>query len=130
LPIPKALAESGHKGIVYRDPYGVALVIGPYNGPLLLLLRPAIAALAAGNTCVLKLSEALPATSGLLQELVGKYFDSRAVVAVCGNREEIGELLKLPLDFIFLTASTKVGKIVAHAAAEDVVIAENHHSAG
>ncbi|SOE87800.1 Zinc-binding dehydrogenase [Burkholderia sp. YR290] len=120
MPIPKALAESGHKGVVYRDPYGVALVIGPYNGPLLLLLRPAITALAAGNTCVLKFSEALPATSGLLQDLVGKYFDPRSVVAVRGNREEVGELLRLPFDFIFFTGSTKVGKIVAHAAAENL----------
>ena len=120
VPLPTALAESGHKGVVYRDPYGVTLVIGPYNGPLLLLLRPAITALAAGNTCVLKLSEALPATSGLLQDLVGKYFDPRAVVAVRGNREEISELLKLPFDFIFFTGSTKVGKIVAHAAAENL----------
>jgi len=56
-PVPKALAATGHRGVIYRDPYGVALIIGPFNGPLLLLLRPAIAALAAGNCCVLKLSE-------------------------------------------------------------------------
>jgi aldehyde dehydrogenase (NAD+) len=119
-PVPKALAESGHKGVVYRDPYGVALVIAPFNGPLLLLLRPAITALAAGNTCFLKLSEALSATSDLLQDLVGKYFDPRAVVAIRGDREGTGELLKLPFDFIFFTGSTKVGKIVAHAAAENL----------
>ena len=52
-PVPRALAATGHRGIIYRDPYGVVLVIGPFNGPLLLLLRPAIAALAAGNCCVL-----------------------------------------------------------------------------
>jgi aldehyde dehydrogenase (NAD+) len=119
-PVPKALAESGHKGVVYRDPYGVALVIGPYNGPLLLLLRPAMTALAAGNTCVLKLSEALPATSGLLLDIVGKYFDPQAVTAVLGGREQVTELLKLPFDFIFFTGSTKVGKIIAHAAAENL----------
>jgi aldehyde dehydrogenase (NAD+) len=51
-PVPKTLARTGHKGMVYRDPYGVVLVIGPFNGPLLLLLRPAITALAAGNTCI------------------------------------------------------------------------------
>ena len=56
-PVPRALAATGHRGIVYRDPYGVALIIGPFNGPLVLLLRPAITALAAGNCCVLKLSE-------------------------------------------------------------------------
>jgi aldehyde dehydrogenase (NAD+) len=119
-PVPRALAESGHKGIVYRDPYGVALIMGPFNGPLLLLIRPAITALAAGNTCVLKLSEQLSATSALLKELVPRYFDRRAVAAVTGHREEVTELLKLPFDFIFFTGSTKVGKIVMRAAAENI----------
>jgi aldehyde dehydrogenase (NAD+) len=119
-PVPKALAKTGHKGMVYRDPYGVILVIGPSNGPLTLLLRPAIAALTAGNTCVLKLSPALSATSAVLLELVPKYFDPRAVSAVAGNREETTELLKLPFDFIFFTGSTKVGKVVARAAAENL----------
>ena len=119
-PVPTALAKTGHKGMVYRDPYGVVLVIGPSNGPLTLLLRPAIAVLAAGNTCVLKLSPALSATSAVLLELVPKYFDPRAVCAVAGAREETTELLKLPFDFIFFTGSTKVGKVVAHAAAENL----------
>ena len=77
-PVPKFLAETGHKGFVYRDPYGVALIMGPFNGPLTLLIRPALTALAAGNTCVLKLSEQLSATSALLMELVPRYFDPRA----------------------------------------------------
>src|SRR5229473_5071602 len=46
-PLPKFLAASGHKGVVYREPYGVTLIICPFNGPLLLSLRPAIAALSA-----------------------------------------------------------------------------------
>jgi aldehyde dehydrogenase (NAD+) len=119
-PVPKALARSGHKGMVYRDPYGVALVIGPSNGPLLLLLRPAIMALGAGNTCILKLSEKLSATSAVLLDLIPKYCDPRAVAAVAGDREETTELLKLPFDFIFFTGSTKVGKVIAHAAAENL----------
>jgi aldehyde dehydrogenase (NAD+) len=119
-PVPKALARTGHKGVVYRDPYGVVLVIGPFNGPLTLLLRPAITALAAGNTCILKLSERLSATSAVLLDLVPKYFDPRAVVAISGDREETTELLKLPFDFIFFTGSTRVGKIVAHAAATNL----------
>jgi aldehyde dehydrogenase (NAD+) len=68
-PIPRFLAETGHKGMIYREPYGVALIIGPFNGPLLLLIRPALAALAAGNTCILTLSEALPATTEVLLDL-------------------------------------------------------------
>src|SRR6516225_961417 len=119
-PVPTALAKTGHKGMIYRDPYGVVLFIGPSNGPLTLLLRPAIAVLAAGNTCVLKLSPALSATSAVLLEIVPKYFDPRAVCAIAGGREETTELLKLPFDFIFFTGSTKVGKVVARAAAENL----------
>jgi aldehyde dehydrogenase (NAD+) len=117
-PVPKFLAKTGHKGMVYREPYGVALIIGPFNGPLLLLIRPALAALAAGNTCILTLSEALPATTAVLLDLVPKYFDPAAVTVVPGGKETNTELLKLPNDFIFFTGSTFVGKIVARAAAE------------
>src|SRR5277367_154540 len=117
-PIPRFLAETGHKGMIYREPYGVALIIGPFNGPLLLLIRPALAALAAGNTCFLTLSEALPATTEVLLDLVPKYFDSGAVTIVAGGKEQNTELLKLSFDFIFFTGSTFVGKIVARAAAE------------
>src|SRR5271154_1554328 len=119
-PVPRFLAKTGHKGIIYREPYGVALIMGPFNGPLLLLIRPALAALAAGNTCVLTLSEQIPATTALLAELVPRYFDPRAVAAVRGYREEVTELLKLPFDFIFFTGSTKVGKTVMKAAAENL----------
>src|SRR6267378_4666706 len=119
-PVPRALAATGHRGIVYRDPYGVALIIGPSNGPLLLLLRPAIWALAAGNCCVLQLSMALQATSALLLELAPKYFEPDAVAAVAGHREEITELLKLPFDFIFFTGGTSTGKVIARAAAENL----------
>ena len=119
-PVPRFMAKTGHKAMIYREPYGVALIIGPFNGPLLLLIRPAIAALAAGNTCVLKLSEAHSATTTVLLELVPKYFDPAAVTAVPGGKEENTELLKLPFDFIFFTGSTHVGKIVARAAAENL----------
>src|SRR6202453_3901504 len=119
-PVPRFLAETGHKGMIYREPYGVALIIGPFNGPLLLLIRPALAALAAGNTCILALSEALAATTKVLLELVPKYLDASAVAAVAGGKEQNTELLKLPFDFIFFTGGTFVGKIVARAAAENL----------
>jgi aldehyde dehydrogenase (NAD+) len=98
----------------------VALIIGPFNGPLLLLIRPALAALAAGNTCILTLSEALAATTKVLLELVPEYFDPSAVTAVAGGKEQNTQLLKLPFDFIFFTGSTFVGKILARAAAENL----------
>jgi aldehyde dehydrogenase (NAD+) len=119
-PVPRALAAAGHRGIIYRDPYGVALIIGPFNGPLLLLLRPAIWALAAGNCCLLRLSAKIQETSSLLLDLVPKYFETEAVSAVAGHREETTELLKLPFDFIFFTGSTSTGKVIARAGAENL----------
>ena len=98
-PLPKFLAASGHKGIVYREPYGVTLIICPFNGPLILSLRPALAALSAGNPCILKLSEALPATDELLLELIPKYFESEALSAVVGGRDVVTTLLTFPFDF-------------------------------
>jgi len=93
--------------------------MGPFNGPLLSLLRPAITALAAGNTCILKVSDA-PNTGRLLMELVPQYFAPEAVVAITGGPTEVAELLRLPFDFIFFTGSTRVGKIVMRAAAENL----------
>jgi aldehyde dehydrogenase (NAD+) len=119
-PLPKFLAASGHKGMVYREPYGVTLIICPFNGPLLLSLRPAVAALSAGNPCILKLSEALSATDELLLELVPKYFEPESLCAVIGGRETVTNLLKLPFDFLFLTGSVGVGKVVMRAAAEHI----------
>jgi aldehyde dehydrogenase (NAD+) len=118
-PVPKFLAESGHKAMVYREPYGVTLIMGPFNAPLLSLLRPAITALAAGNTCILKVSDA-PLTGKLLLNLAPQYFAPEALVAITGGPAEIAELLRLPFDFIFFTGSSRVAKIVLRAAAENI----------
>src|SRR3984957_17564094 len=118
--VPKAFRESRHTAKVYREPYGVTLVIGPFNGPLTLLFDPAVQVIAAGNPCILKLSEGLPATSKVLLDLIPKYFDPLAVTAVTGSKDEVTELLKLPFDFIFFTGSVKVGKIVMEAAAKNL----------
>jgi aldehyde dehydrogenase (NAD+) len=119
-PLPKFLAASGHKGMVYREPYGVTLIICPFNGPLLLSLRPAVAALSAGNPCILKLSELLLATDELLLELIPKYFEPESFAAVVGGKEVVTKLLSFPFDFIFLTGSVGVGKVVMRAAAEHI----------
>ena len=118
-PVPKFLAESGHKAVVYREPYGVTLIMGPFNGPLVCLLRPAITAIAAGNTCILKVSDA-PNTGKLLVELAPQYFAPEALVAISGSPAETAELLRLPFDFIFFTGSARVAKIVLRAAAENI----------
>ena len=116
--IPKGLEATGNRGVIYREPYGVTLVIGPFNAPILLLLDPAVAALAAGNTVILKPANTTPATAALFAQLIPRYFAPECVDVVTGGREEIGALLELPFDFIFFTGSSAVGKVVMKAAAE------------
>ncbi|MCE7042788.1 aldehyde dehydrogenase family protein [Dyadobacter sp. CY312] len=118
--IPKGLEDTGNKGVIYKEPFGVTLVIGPFNAPVLLLLDPAIAALAAGNPVVLKPANVTPTVAALFAELIPKYFQPEAVTVVTGGREEITELLLLPFDFIFFTGSSAVGKVVMRAAAENL----------
>ncbi|QIY90044.1 aldehyde dehydrogenase family protein [Chryseobacterium gallinarum] len=118
--IPKGLEDTGNSGMIYKEPYGVTLVIGPFNAPVLLLLDPAIAALAAGNTVILKPANTTPKVAQLFQELIPKYFEPDAVATVTGGRNEITELLQLPFDFIFFTGSSDVGKVVMRAAAENL----------
>src|SRR5260221_13744660 len=81
-PVPKFLAKTGHKGMVYREPYGVALIIGPFNGPLLLLIHPALAAISAGNTCLLSQIAALPETTKHTPYLVPQYIDLAVISLV------------------------------------------------
>lgn len=118
--IPKGLEATGNSGLILKEPYGATLVIGPFNAPILLLLDPAIAALAAGNTVVLKPANTTPATAALFQKYVPQYFQPENVAVVTGGREEIAELLALPFDFIFFTGSSAVAKIVMRAAAENL----------
>ncbi|WP_234003435.1 aldehyde dehydrogenase family protein [Stenotrophomonas sp. MYb57] len=118
--IPEGLEATGNSGLILKEPYGPTLVIGPFNAPILLLLDPAIAALAAGNPVVLKPANTTPATAALFQKFVPQYFEPENVAIVTGGREEISALLELPFDFIFFTGSSAVGKIVMRAAAENL----------
>ncbi|AZD61888.1 Aldehyde dehydrogenase [Pseudomonas chlororaphis subsp. aurantiaca] len=108
--IPKGLEMAGNSGLILKEPYGVTLVIGPFNAPILLLLDPAIAALAAGNTVVLKPANTTPATAALFQKFVPQYFEPENVTVVTGGREEIADLLALPFDFIFSLAARRLAK--------------------
>ncbi|WP_205690375.1 aldehyde dehydrogenase family protein [Comamonas serinivorans] len=118
MPIPSGLESEGYRGVIHKEPYGSTLVIGPFNAPVLLLLDPAIAALAAGNPVVLKPANTTPTVAALFQKLIPEYFAPEAVAIVTGGRSEIAELLELPFDFIFFTGSAAVGKVVMRAAAE------------
>ncbi|XP_015118065.1 fatty aldehyde dehydrogenase isoform X1 [Diachasma alloeum] len=116
--------EKPSKGIVnmfdsveiHKDPYGVVLIIGAWNYPLLLNVSPFMGAIAAGNCAILKPSEISPATSKLLATIIPKYLDTECYHVVTGGVPETTELLKQKFDYILYTGSTTVGKIVREAA--------------
>jgi aldehyde dehydrogenase (NAD+) len=104
-------------GWVQPEPFGVCLILGPWNYPVQLLLSPLVACLAAGNCAILKPSEHAPATAAILAEMVSDSFSPDAVCLVQGERETAESLLELRFDKIFFTGSTAVGKRVMAAAA-------------
>jgi aldehyde dehydrogenase (NAD+) len=108
----------GTKAWTKHEPRGTCLIISPWNYPLQLSLAPAIAALAAGNTVILKPSEYARHTSRLLHKLVSNYFNPHDFIVIEGAQETTEALLKLPFDHIFFTGSSAVGKIVMKAASE------------
>nr|XP_012150586.1 PREDICTED: aldehyde dehydrogenase, dimeric NADP-preferring isoform X3 [Megachile rotundata] len=112
----KAMLNLFDKVEIRKDPYGVVLVIGPWNYPLQLCVTPLMGAIAAGNCVILKPSEISSATSQVLAKIIPKYLDSECVHVVLGNVTETTELLKQKFDYIFYTGSTSVGKIIRDAA--------------
>ncbi len=98
-------------------PYGEALIIRPWNNPVLLGLDPLVAAIAAGNCAILKPSELAPATSAVLAQMLTATFPREFVAVVEGGVDESNDLLALPFDTIFFTGSPAVGRIVMSAAA-------------
>ncbi len=101
---------------VEPEPYGVALIMSPWNYPFQLTLAPLIAALAAGNTAVVKPSAYAPATSAIIGRLLGRCFPQDYVAVFEGGREANRALLAEQFDTIFFTGSVEVGKTVMEAA--------------
>ena len=103
---------------IYREPFGVALIIGPWNHPLQLVLVPLVGALAAGNCAVIKPSELAPATSSFLAAALPRYLDADCVQVVEGGISESTALLAERFDYIFYTGNPRVGRIILEAAAK------------
>lgn len=103
---------------IYYQPYGKVLIIAPWNYPFQLAVCPLIAAIAAGNSVVLKPSEISSNTSEILNIIINKVFDSKQVTIIHGGAEVSQSLLEKKWDYIFFTGSTRVGKIVAETASK------------
>jgi aldehyde dehydrogenase (NAD+) len=116
--VPESLINFPARSFVYPQPYGVALIISPWNYPLNLLFTPLIGAMAAGNCVILKPSEIAPNTAVVVNRLISQHFDERYIAVVEGGVQTTQQLLAQQFDYIFFTGSTQVGKIVMKAAAE------------
>ena len=97
---------------------GVCLILGPWNFPLGLVMGPLAAAIAAGNCCIVKLTDLCPATARVAAKIIKACFEEKEVALFEGDVAVATALLELPFNHIFFTGSTRVGKLVMAAAAK------------
>ncbi|APT74692.1 aldehyde dehydrogenase [Thermosipho melanesiensis] len=109
------------KGLLYPEPYGVVLVISPWNYPVNLSLVPLVGAIAAGNCVVLKPSEYSENVSKVLEKIISETFQNNYVRVINGGVEISKKLLEEDLDYIFFTGNPNVGKYVMKKAAEKLI---------
>lgn len=108
------------RSFTVAEPYGVILVMSPWNYPLMLCLEPLIGAIAAGNCCILKPSAYAPAVSAVIKRLIEDAFPQEYIAVVEGGRRENAELLEQRFDYIFFTGGVEVGKLVMEKAARNL----------
>ena len=112
------LAQFHARSFTVRDPYGVVLIMSPWNYPFMLTMEPLIGAIACGNCCVVKPSAYSPATSAIIGKIIAECFPPEYVAVVEGGRNENKTLLNQKFDYIFFTGGVNVGKEVMRHAAE------------
>lgn len=105
------------KSFTVQEPYGVVLIMSPWNYPFMLCMEPLIGAIAAGNCCVLKPSAYSPATSQVIRKIISETFETQYITVVEGGRKENTALLEQHFDYIFFTGGVNVGKQVMEKAA-------------
>lgn len=113
-----AISQAPARAKVMKEPYGVVLIMSPWNYPFLLPLVPLVGAIAAGNCVALKLSEYAPTVSNIIAAIISEALSAEYVSVIEGGRAENSALLEQKFDYIFFTGSPAVGKIVMQKAAE------------
>lgn len=119
--VKTVITHTGSRGVIHPEPYGTVLIIAPWNYPWQLSVAPLIGAMAAGNTVILKPSELTPNVAGVLASMIRETFAEEYITVVEGGPEISTQLLAQPMDYIFFTGSTQVGKIVMEAAAKQLI---------
>ncbi|MDY3828350.1 MAG: aldehyde dehydrogenase [Clostridium sp.] len=111
------------KSYIYKQPYGVVLIISPFNYPIQLAFSPLIGAISAGNCAIIKPSEYAINSAMVIEEIINSTFDKRYINVIdpLGGKETVSELLSLKFNYIFFTGSVRVGKIVMEAASKNLI---------
>lgn len=112
------LATFPASGRIHSEPYGVCLILSPWNFPFQLAIAPLIAAIAAGNCCVIKPSEFSSHTTSAIVKLIAETFEPRFVTAVTGEADVGRALTEQPFDLIYFCGAPAIGKLVMQAAAK------------
>ncbi|MCH5154911.1 MAG: aldehyde dehydrogenase [Clostridiales bacterium] len=113
------LAQFPSKSYELFSPYGVTLIIAPWNYPFLLTMQPLVGAIAAGNTAVVKPSRASANTSRVMKEIIERVFPAEYVSCIYGE-DANQEVLECKFDYIFFTGGAEVGKKVYTAASKNL----------
>ena len=116
--VPTPITQFPSKSRIYAEPYGVVLIMSPWNYPFQLTIAPLVAAIGAGNCAVLKPSAYSQNVSRLMREMTEELFVPGYVCCIEGGRQENESLLNERFDYIFFTGSMEVGKYVMKKAAE------------
>lgn len=116
--VKSGIGQLPGKSYVCPEPYGVVLIMAPWNYPVQLCLMPLVGAISAGNCAVVKPSAYAPESSRVISKLIESAFPTGFVTAVEGGRDANKALLDEPFDYIFFTGSVAVGKAVMEAAAK------------
>lgn len=118
--VPSSLLQLPGRSYVMQEPYGVVLVMSPWNYPFLLTMEPLIGAISAGNCCVVKPSAYAPCCSRMIQTILEESFPPDYVCAVQGAREINRKLLEERFDYIFFTGGKEVGRLVMEKASANL----------
>jgi aldehyde dehydrogenase (NAD+) len=111
----------GANSFIHAEPYGTALIVGPFNYPFDLVFEPLVGAISAGNCAVVKPSELTPNVFKIIAKIVKDSFGENYIRVIEGDKEVTSALINVPFDYIFFTGSVSVGKIVMEAAARNLV---------
>lgn len=114
------LALTGQRTYIVNEPLGVVGVMSPFNAPVSLALDPAIEAIGAGNSVMIKVSESVPRTSNLFKRLVSQYFKPEEMAVIEGEAEVSRAFAAMPWDKLVFTGGSEVGKRILAAAAENL----------